>query len=356
MRCGSFTALIAVSNALLSVSAGPLDKRQDATTTTTATSSARVIPSTGLFESVLSNGETTTIEAFNPQATEAESSGSATGSGGASITATPTATSTTTATFSKTGEPVGPSTAFPVCSNKESANPFCLPSNGSTLYYDKTYFATWDPDRFAVNSTVIVQVRLANDSTQQIWASEATLKTLGFAAVETKEYWLQGYSMYNFTLHMVVNEPAASNKAAETFNGPEFILTNEPPNHYKAPPFSKVPNKGGLLIGLPVTLGFLVIAMVGLYFGMRKQRSIGIGNIMGRRKGYGVGKSKRQRMGLGKKGGGAIRLEDRNEYSQVQYQPPSGHSRGDSLGSLVSDDGIRPNQFRSEIDRQRTGR
>lgn len=164
--------------------------------------------------------------------------------------------------------------------------------------------------------------------------------------------------MYNLTFHLLNYEPAAPERAASTLDGPVITLTNEPPNHYKAPPFSKVPNKEGLLIGLPVTLGFLLIVIVGLYFGMRKHRAIGLGNIMGRRRGYGVGKSKRQRLGLGKKGGGAIRLEDREDYARPQYQPA--HSRGDSLGSLVSDDGIRPapggNQFRSEMERQKTGR
>jgi hypothetical protein len=164
--------------------------------------------------------------------------------------------------------------------------------------------------------------------------------------------------MYNFTFLLLCYETSSPVRAAYTFDGPEFTLTNEPPIHYKAPAFTKVPNKEGLLIGLPVTLGVLIFGIAGLYFGMKKHRSIGLGNIMGRRKGYGVGKSKRQRMGLGKKAGGAIRLEDREENSRPQYQPAHGHS--DSLGSLVSDDGIRPvpgqNQFRSEIDRQRTGR
>jgi hypothetical protein len=322
----------------------------------------------------MSNGQLSTFEVFGPQPTQAESS--ATGSVDASATATPTKASSTE-TFSKTGLQVPISTNFPKCSiPKESKNPFCLPSNATTLYYGKTYYATWDPNYFETpNSTVVVQIQFANDTKQQVWSSGKTTNAWGFVAIDTQKEWLQGtlpqlsstmihadanlgFSMYNFTFHLLNYEPAAPERAAFTFDGPDFTLTKEPPTHYKAPGFTKVPNKAGLLIGLPVTLGVLVFGIIGIYFGMKKHRTIGVGNIMGRRKGYGVGKSKRQRMGLSKKGGGAIRLDEREEYSRPQYQPAHGHS--DSLGSLVSDDGIRPvpgqNQFRSEIDRQRTGR
>jgi hypothetical protein len=135
-----------------------------------------------------------------------------------------------------------------------------------------------------------------------------------------------------------------------------FTLENEPPHHYPAPPKNKL-EKSGLYIGLPIGLAFVVLVVVGLFIGMRKNRVIGVGNIMGRRnKGYGVGKSRRQRLGLGKKAG-AIRLEERGV---PQYSDAPGHGQRDSLGSLVSDDGARPaagtNHFRDEIDRQRTGR
>lgn len=348
MRFDSFSALFAVSNALLGVSAGPLvAKRQD-----DAATSIRVVPSVGLVEGTLSNGEKTTYEVFAPQQTP-EITGIATATATTTVEA-----STTTYTFSRTGQPEPISTAFPACS-KESTdkNPFCLPSDESKLYYGKTYYATWDPSYFPANSTIQVQIQFSNDSTQQVWSSGKTENSCGFIAVDTKKEWMQGYSMYNLTFHMLNYEASAPERLASTRDGPLITLTNEPPNHYPPPPLNKVPNKEGLLIGLPLTLGFLLICMVGLYFGMRKHRTIGLGNIMGRRKGYGVGKSRRQRMGLGKKGG-AIRFEDQEEYTRPQYQPSHGHS--DSLGSLVSDDGIRPapgdNQFRSEIDRQRTGR
>jgi hypothetical protein len=138
----------------------------------------------------------------------------------------------------------------------------------------------------------------------------------------------------------------------EAQDGPMITLEYEPPKHIPPPPKNSI-DKTGLMIGLPVGLGFVGLVVIGLFIGMRKNRVIGIGNIMGRRnRGYGSGKSRRQRLGLGKKG--AIALEERSVSG-----PRYGHARGDSLGSLVSDDG-RPaapgsNVFRDEIQRQRTG-
>lgn len=156
-------------------------------------------------------------------------------------------------------------------------------------------------------------------------------------------------------INFVKDDPKQNSKA---YDGPMITLTNEPPRHYAPPPVNSI-NKEGLIIGLPIGLGFVVLVAVGLFFGMRKHRTIGLGNIMGRRnRGYGVGKSRRQRLGLGKKG--AIRLEEREGAPMPHYSEEHGHARGDSLGSLVSDDGIRPtpggNHFRDEVQRQRTGR
>jgi hypothetical protein len=257
----------------------------------------------GLVVETLSNGDLSTFEVFGPQPTQVESS--ATGSVDASTTATPTKASfTSTETFSKTGLPVPISTNFPKCSvPKDTKNPFCLPSNATTLYYGKTYYATWDPNYFeTANSTVVVQIQFANDTHQQVWSSGKTENAWGFVAIDTEKKWMQGtlaqfsstpnhadanlgFSMYNFTFHLQNFEPSAPERPAFTFDGPDFMLTNEPPTHYKAPAFTKVPDKAGLLIGLPVTLGVLVLGIVAIYFGMKKHRSFGVGNIWGRRKG-----------------------------------------------------------------------
>ncbi|KAF2016968.1 hypothetical protein BU24DRAFT_460075 [Aaosphaeria arxii CBS 175.79] len=362
MRLNSFAALFAASSLLLGAAAGPVAaKRQenDATTasetatasasgtesasTSEVTSSTRVLPSVGLIVSTLSNGEKTTIEVVAPNPTPGAKT-----TGDEDSEPTPTSN---TYTFSRTGLPVPASTIFPVC-NDANAKPFCLPSNESTLYVGKTYYATWNADFFPKNSTVLIKVLYSNDTTEEVWSSEKTPNGWGFVAIETTKSWKQGYDRFNLSLQAINYDNNEGGKA-ETFQGPMFLLQDEPTRHYEPPPPTKF-NKEGLLIGLPVGLGCMILIIAGLLFGMRKHRQIGLGNIMGRRnRGYGARKSKRERLGLGKKG--AIRLEEREAASDWH----DARVRGNSLGSLVSDDGIRPgrgNQFRDEIQRQKTGR
>ncbi|PVI05936.1 hypothetical protein DM02DRAFT_55132 [Periconia macrospinosa] len=352
MKFDSFTALVAISTAFLGTSAGPVvAKRQGSSTisgTSSSSSSSSPTPTTsssskdqvseGLVPITLSDGTVTTTAVRDPQFTPTAS----------------TSSDTTSYTYSRTGLPVPVSTNFPQC-HDTGAKPFCLPNNNTPVYVGKTYYATWNPDFFPVNSTVQIKIQWANDSNVETWSSENILNQLGYAAVNMEKDWLQGYSMYNLSfraLNFVSSDPKMK---AEVFDGPMVTLGYAPPQHRPPPPPTKF-NKEGLIIGLPVTLGCVLLVVFGLYIGMRKNRTIGLGNVMGRRRGYGTGKSKRQRLGLGKKG--AIRLEDR-EPPRSQYANARGHSHGDSLGSLVSDDG-RPtpgtNHFRDEIHRQQTGR
>ncbi|CAI6257503.1 unnamed protein product [Periconia digitata] len=352
MKFDSLTALVAISTAFLGASAGPMAaKRQDSSATSasssasssstaSSTSSSASTPqiSEGLVPTTLSDGTVTTTSVRDPQFTETSS----------------TSSDTTSYTFSRTGLPVPASTNFPQC-HDTGAKPFCLPNNNTPVYVGKTYYATWNADFFPPNSTVQIKVQWTNDSKVETYSSENIPNQLGYAAVSMEKDWLQGYDLYNLTFRAVNFDSGNPKKKAEVFDGPMVTLGYAPIEHY--PPSRPTQfNKEGLMIGLPVTLGFVLIVVVGLYIGMRKNRIIGVGNIMGRKRGYGAGKSRRQRMGLGKKG--AIRLEDR-EASRAQYTPANGHSRGDSLGSLVSDDG-RPapgtNHFRDEIQRQQTGR
>jgi hypothetical protein len=71
-------------------------------------------------------------------------------------------------------------------------NPFCLPNNGSTLYTDKTYYATWNPDTFPPNSTITVKAQFINDTLQEVWSSAETQNSWGFVTVPTSKDWLQG--------------------------------------------------------------------------------------------------------------------------------------------------------------------
>ncbi|KAJ4297931.1 hypothetical protein N0V90_005830 [Kalmusia sp. IMI 367209] len=352
-------SVLALSSVLFGVSAGPLAaKRQDASSSITTTSSIIDTKETStsstsretvaLVEETLIDGSTTTREVRLPKPTGIN----------ATFTEATVTEPTTTYTFSRTGIPEPLSTEFPVCG--DDAKPFCRPFDKSTLYVGRTYYVAWNPKFFDdVNSTVQIKIQWANDSAVEAWSSDNIQNGWGNLAVKMDKELLQGYSMYNLTFRILNFKGSDPNAQAQAFDGPMFTLQNEPPRHL--PPGSKNSiNKEGLLIGLPVGLGFVLVVVIGLFIGMRKQRIIGVGNIMGRRKrGYGVGKSKRQRLGLGKKG--AIRLEERELQPQPQYRDQMrGHGRNDSLGSLVSDDDIQPaprtNQFRDEMQRQRTGR
>jgi hypothetical protein len=200
-----------------------------------------------------------------------------------------------------------------------------------------------------------------------------------------QESFLQGVSNNTLKFALVSFSPGGNHaQDAIPVEGPTVFLSKAPATHYAPPPHTKLPSNLSLLIGLPLGLGALVFVSLGLFFGMRKHRHISVGSVMGKRAGYGVGKSRRQR--LGKKG--AIRLEEREvlqsrsqgvrtggttrtrdddeighagaQDATTQMWPlPSthgGHQRDESLGSLVSESEGGNNAFRREVERQRTGR
>ncbi|KAF2497468.1 hypothetical protein BU16DRAFT_616104 [Lophium mytilinum] len=357
MRVNSrLAAFLAASTSLLSVSAGPLLAKRASSTTESSTA-----PSVALAVSTLNDGTPTTFEAALPTSADSSESAEAT----AAVTTTAEETQTpTSAVASSTVSPINPSHDFPVC-HDTSAAPFCLPNNESSLYVGNTYYITWNPDYFPINSTITIKLNYANMTQEQAWSSDTVDNSWGVTTITMDKAWMQGYSEYNLTFYALMFESDKPEQTSVPYDGPTITLMDKPAYHYTPPEHTKAPNKLGLMIGLPVSLGFVALVVIGLCIGMRKHRSIGIGNIMGRRAGYGAGKSRRQRMGLGKKG--AIKLEERDLSGVPQYQDevasppptrPRGHFREDSLGSLVSEDGIRPagNAFRQEMDRQKTGR
>ena len=83
---------------------------------------------------------------------------------------------------------------------------------------------------------------------------------------------------------------------------------------------------------------------------MRKHRSIDIKSLMGRRKGYGVGRSRRQR--VGKKG--IVRLDDSRaeQHGQEFRDEPEADVELQTRANLPRSG----NAFRDEIARQEAGR
>lgn len=144
------------------------------------------------------------------------------------------------------------------------------------------------------------------------------------------------------------------------------MVTNRPPPEPYRQPKAQAPKGQSLYIALPIVFAFILLCVVGGFLYNRKNRKIGLGNVMGRRKGYGVGKSRSQRLGLGKKKEGGIQLREQELTADGQYRdarldspPPArgvdGHARADSdaLGNFPgSPTEDRTNVFRDEMRRQ----
>lgn len=143
------------------------------------------------------------------------------------------------------------------------------------------------------------------------WSTGLWQAGWGFAAFPVDASMLQGGSSSNITITMKVL--AAQGSASSTLQGPTIIVANPPTFH---PPAAVAPTGPALYIGLPTIGGFVALVVIGTCIWNRKNRRIGLGNIMSRsRHGYAAGKSRTERVagrrrGTGSKGG-AIRLMDR---------------------------------------------
>ncbi|KAF4636852.1 hypothetical protein G7Y89_g1226 [Cudoniella acicularis] len=284
----------------------------------------------------------------------------------ASLTATTTSQSDNapSTTSGSTGPTSTGGGSFQVCHNMDGDfAPFCKPDNGSSVYVGETYYVTWDTNFFAEkNATVIVLANYVNQTGGvQAFASKITVNAYGFISWTIDSAWLQGLSSNNLTLFINPLNPIANEPTS--FTGPTLQVTNRPAEYYRQPQ-TQAPKGQSLYIALPTVFGFIILCVCGGYIINRKHRKIGLGNVMGRRKGYGVGKSRTQRLGLGKKKSGAIRLQDQDLAAGPQYRDgPAVHDDGygagraradsDALGSLASTPTEeRTNYFRDELHRQ----
>jgi hypothetical protein len=244
----------------------------------------------------------------------------------------------------------------------------CLPPTPPIAEnYADQLLVTWNPDVFSPNTTINIVFQETNDTSKVAWTSAPIPKEAGFTTVQIDGSWLDGWDSKNLTLVWIAYS-LASSKGDPKHKAFDITILNKPIDHYPAPPPTPKPSKKSLLIGLPLALGMVALIVLGLFFGFREHRKLGIkGGVYGRRRGYGTGKSRRQRMGLKK---GAIRLDDVAMAPEDQYhdgddaitpvhhsdrlpQPPKinqAHNREWSLGSLVGDD--EPNAFRREVQSQ----
>jgi hypothetical protein len=279
------------------------------------------------------------------------------------------AAATATATDSASTPTQTAGGAFKVCVNKDGFNaPFCLPTNGTELNAGETHYITWDPKYFPGNTSVIVVANYHNTSIGgvQAYQSNKLPSTTGWTTIKIEEAYLQ--SMSRNSLDLFITTTGGDNIA-----GP--IIDIKDPNAIPVVPYvpTQLPTGQSLYIALPTVFGFIILCVCGTFFWNRKHRQIGLGNVMGRRQGYGAPKSRRQRLGLGKKGAIALREQEltadgayrdapaREDIGDGWETQTPGHRRtgSEGLASLVgtpTDErfGNRTggNVFRDEIRRQ----
>ncbi|KAH8906076.1 hypothetical protein BR93DRAFT_969295 [Coniochaeta sp. PMI_546] len=213
---------------------------------------------------------------------------------------------TTTATVpNPTPTATGGAGAFPVCHNKDGDNaPFCLPLVGAELNPGTTYYITWDPTFFPSSNTTVRVTGSYFNSTTGLTTSQA-FSSGSLAAAWSFYAWTVDSSLLssspggvNISLAIAALTPGAT--AMTPFQGP-VVKVAKPAGYVPEP--AKAPTGPALYIGLPTVLGFVVVVLVGTCWWNRNHRKIGLGSVMGRGKGYGAGKSRRQRMfgGAGKR-------------------------------------------------------
>ncbi|PWY87682.1 hypothetical protein BO70DRAFT_421622 [Aspergillus heteromorphus CBS 117.55] len=184
---------------------------------------------------------------------------------------------------------------FPICTNPRGpSRPFCLPEDGANVTVEGTYYVTWNADFYPLNATITIELRYSDSSEgDSAFTSERTDNSYGYTHIHMRQEWLQGRHRNLLTLYIIELDPI-SDKRASARRGPTITLYPKPVEHRIPPPRVRF-NKLALYIGLPVSFSVVVFVVAGLYFGMRESRRIDLGYVA--RPGYGIGKSKIQRLG-----------------------------------------------------------
>ncbi|KJR80877.1 uncharacterized protein SPSK_05278 [Sporothrix schenckii 1099-18] len=267
------------------------------------------------------------------------------------ISGTPTVLSakpTVSGTASSTEQPEATATngagSFPVCNNANGdLAPFCAPSNGTTLNPGITYYVTWDPSFFSAmpNTTVIITGNFFNDTTGAITTQAFSSGTLAagwsFYAWDVEKSLLSGATSAGVNIRISMAYLSTGNNSTHVA-GPVVTVAN--PQPYRQKP-AEAPSGMALYIGLPCILGFVALMLIGTCIWNHRTRRIGLGNVMGRSrfgklgelgqsKGYGVRKSRRQRVG-------AVNLDSKDAID-LQNREARKNGSG-SGGNRGNDDG-----------------
>ncbi|KAL5343720.1 hypothetical protein BJX70DRAFT_120984 [Aspergillus crustosus] len=185
---------------------------------------------------------------------------------------------------------------FPVCTELQGRFvPFCLPEDGADVLVDTTYYITWNSDFYPLNATITIELRYSNSlEGSSAFTSEKTDNSYGYYPLHMSKDWLQGKANNTLTLYIIELDSTLDRRASAR-QGPMITLHPKPVEHYKPSPPPRF-NRLALCVGLPVALVVVVIVVVALVFSMKRSREA-ITSIWGsRRRGYGIGKSRSQRL------------------------------------------------------------
>ncbi|KAK3362623.1 hypothetical protein B0T25DRAFT_10494 [Lasiosphaeria hispida] len=206
--------------------------------------------------------------------------------------------------------------AFALCrtTDDDPFKPFCEPRNNATMYPGSTQYITWDTSFFnSTNTTVRIVGFYTENATSQAFTSGPVAAGWGFFQWPVTSELISAppgrLSAVNITLRIAALP--LGNAAATWVPGPTVLVTYSPT---PTPTPTPAPTGPALYIGLPSIVGFVALMVIGTCLWNRRARKLGInGSIMGRgRRGYGVGKSRRQRM-FGK--GGAAKKQAKAEQA-----------------------------------------
>ncbi|KAI9783177.1 MAG: hypothetical protein M1816_001467 [Peltula sp. TS41687] len=367
----------------------------DASSMALTTSSSSLAPSSSSLSTdgtsaSSTTSQTTTTTSGDTSSKTAESTSSPMSS---STTSSDGPQSTTPTTTTTNGTSTPDDQKPPPCTNPTGPfAPICEPNDGKEVWVGDTYIVRWDPSYHSLNSTIILRLNYADplpNEGKQAWQSPETRNGYGSLAITMDKAWLRDQARNNLTLWIVQMDPTPDAHASEK-RGPTISLTQKPVTHPTPRPQPHT-SRLGLWIGLPVALAVVALVLCGLFLGKRKTRQLGVGgSVMGRRRGYGVKQSRRQRVrgaadedvDEAARADGGFRDEPTRGGVELDERTPAGlpvnrAARVEGLGSLAGDDrytddddaaawgeagagaGARVgagNAFREEVQRQQRGR
>ena len=171
----------------------------------------------------------------------------------------------------------------------------CPLANSVTVTWDTKFFSSYP------NSTVILTGNLYNETTGEITTQAFSSNTLAsgwsFYAWHVDKALLSGASSKGVNISISMSYLAGGNSSTHV-RGPIVRIAKKEP--YRQPP-AELPSGAALYIGLPAVFAFIVVMVIGTCVWNKRHRHIDIASIRPRsrfnKKGYGVGRSRRQRTG-----------------------------------------------------------